>query len=54
MRHAVEFRSEAWYVPAVCDAHGAAFCEHDLVRAAPDGGLRYLRFHGASGKYRGR
>ena len=58
--HAVEFRSAAWYVDEVCDvldAHGAAFCEHDLVDARPPritGGYRYLRFHGATGKYRGR
>jgi uncharacterized protein YecE (DUF72 family) len=60
LRHAVEFRSAAWYVDAVCDvldAHGAAFCEHDLVAARPPrltGGFRYLRFHGATGKYSGR
>jgi uncharacterized protein YecE (DUF72 family) len=60
LRHAVEFRSAAWYVDPVCDvldAHGAAFCEHDLVAARPPrltGGFRYLRFHGATGKYRGR
>lgn len=60
LRHAVEFRSPAWYVDPVCDvldAHGAAFCEHDLVAARPPrltGGFRYLRFHGATGKYRGR
>src|SRR5437764_1492749 len=38
-------------------AHGAAFCEHDLVAVKPPritGGFRYLRFHGATGKYRGR
>ena len=60
LRHAVEFRSAAWYVDSVCDvldAHGAAFCEHDLVAPRPPrmtGGFRYLRFHGATGKYRGR
>jgi uncharacterized protein YecE (DUF72 family) len=60
LRHAVEFRGAAWYVDAVCDvldAHGAAFCEHDLVAARPPrltGGFRYLRSHGATGKYRGR
>jgi uncharacterized protein YecE (DUF72 family) len=59
-RHAVEFRSAAWYTEEVCrvlDAHGAAFCEHDLVAARPPrltGGFRYLRFHGATGKYAGR
>lgn len=60
VRHAVEFRSDAWYTREVCDAldeQRAAFCEHDLVPARPPrvtGGFRYLRFHGATGKYRGR
>jgi len=60
LRHAVEFRSASWYVEPVCavlDAYGAAFCEHDLVPLRPPrltGGFRYLRFHGATGKYRGR
>jgi len=60
VRQVVEFRSEAWYVDEICDvldAHRAAFCEHDLVAARPPrftGGLRYLRFHGATGKYQGR
>jgi uncharacterized protein YecE (DUF72 family) len=60
VRQAVEFRSTAWYVPEVCDvldAYGAAFCEHDLVELRPPrptGKFRYLRFHGATGKYRGR
>jgi uncharacterized protein YecE (DUF72 family) len=60
LRHAVEFRSAAWYTPEICevlDAFGAAFCEHDLVARVPPrltGGFRYLRFHGATGKYRGR
>jgi uncharacterized protein YecE (DUF72 family) len=59
-RHAVEFRDPAWYTEATCDvldAHGAAFCEHDLVARAPPrptGGFRYVRFHGATGKYSGR
>lgn len=60
LRHAVEFRSASWYSPEICDvldAHGTAFCEHDLVDLRPPrltGGFRYLRFHGATGKYRGR
>ncbi len=60
LRHAFEFRSDAWYTGEICDlldAHGAAFCEHDLLAASPPrltGGFRYLRFHGATGKYRGR
>ena len=60
LRHAFEFRDESWYQPAVCDlldAHGTAFCEHDLVGRPPPrltGDFRYLRFHGHTGKYRGR
>lgn len=57
---AVEFRSERWYTREVCavlDRRGAAFCEHDLVEARPPrltGAFRYLRFHGATGRYQGR
>ncbi len=60
VRHAFEFRNEAWYAEAVCallDRHGAAFCEHDLVEARPPrltGGFRYLRFHGTTARYGGR
>ena len=60
LRHALEFRSAGWYTEEVCavlESHGAAFCEHDLVQLRPPrptGGFRYLRFHGATGKYRGR
>lgn len=59
-KYAFEFRSDAWYRADICDLldeYGAAFCEHDLVAVAPPritGGFRYLRFHGATGKYRGR
>jgi uncharacterized protein YecE (DUF72 family) len=59
-RHALEFRSASWYADEVCavlEGYGAAFCEHDLVALKPPrltGGFRYLRFHGATGKYRGR
>jgi len=57
---ALEFRSASWYADEVCavlEGYGAAFCEHDLVALKPPrltGGFRYLRFHGATGKYRGR
>jgi uncharacterized protein YecE (DUF72 family) len=60
VRHAVEFRSADWYIDEVADlldARGAALCEHDLVARPPPrrtGGFRYLRFHGATGKYQGR
>src|SRR2546430_13851162 len=60
VRHAVEVRSAAWYTDECCellDRYGTAFCEHDLVDRQPPaytGRFRYLRFHGATGKYRGR
>jgi uncharacterized protein YecE (DUF72 family) len=60
VRHAVEFRDASWYSEAICDildAHGAAFCEHDLVDRRPPrltGAFRYIRFHGHTGKYQGR
>ncbi len=60
VRQAFEFRAEGWYadeIADVLDRHGAAFCEHDYVKKPiprPTGGFRYLRFHGATGKYDGR
>jgi uncharacterized protein YecE (DUF72 family) len=60
VRYAVEFREPSWYLDETCavlDAHGAAFCEHDLVPLSPPrltGGFRYLRFHGAGARYGGR
>jgi uncharacterized protein YecE (DUF72 family) len=60
VRYAVEFREPSWYLPETCavlEAHGAAFCEHDLVPLPPPrltGGFRYLRFHGAGARYGGR
>jgi len=59
VRHAVEFRSDAWYTDEICDVldtYGAAFCEHDAVDRQPPrytGGWRYIRFHGAQSRYRG-
>ena len=59
-KHVVELRDREWYSTKTCsvlDAHGVAFCEHDLVDVAPPGhtgGFRYVRFHGKTGKYRGR
>ncbi len=59
-RHAVEFRDPDWYAEETCDVldrRGAAFCEHDLVARRPPrltGAFRYVRFHGATGKYAGR
>lgn len=60
LTHVFEFRSVEWYTKQTADlldAFGAAFCEHDLVDRRPPrvtGGLRYLRFHGATAKYGGR
>jgi uncharacterized protein YecE (DUF72 family) len=60
LKHAFEFRDEAWYTAGICDLledYGAAFCEHDLVARRPPrltGGFRYLRFHGTTGHYSGR
>lgn len=60
VRHAVEFRTPAWYTDEVCDLldrYHVAFCEHDLVDRPPPrftGSFRYLRFHGFTGKYQGR
>jgi uncharacterized protein YecE (DUF72 family) len=60
VRYAVEFREPSWYLDETCavlDAHGVAFCEHDLVPLPPPrptGGFRYLRFHGAGARYGGR
>ncbi|WP_373046527.1 DUF72 domain-containing protein [Vulgatibacter sp.] len=58
-RHVFEFRDAAWYTAAICDlldAYGAAFCEHDLVAKKPPrhtGNFRYVRYHGATGRYGG-
>jgi uncharacterized protein YecE (DUF72 family) len=60
VQHVFEFRDAAWYheeVLAVLEGHGAGLCEHDLVPVRPPrptGGLRYLRFHGATARYAGR
>ena len=45
VRHAVEFREPSWYLEETCavlDAHGAAFCEHDLVPLLPSPAHRRL------------
>ncbi|MDH7599999.1 MAG: DUF72 domain-containing protein [Sedimentisphaerales bacterium] len=56
----VEFRHKSWYVDAVFDMlqrHGAGFCVHDMAGSVSPrlciSGLIYLRFHGATGRYRG-
>ena len=58
--HAIEFRERSWYHPdvyaALADAR-VALCLHDMPGSAtkpdPIGPFVYVRFHGASGKYRG-
>ncbi len=61
LTHVLEFREESWMteeVLALLDAHGAAFCAHDMpgmkVPRWASGKAAYVRFHGAAGKYRGR
>ena len=56
-----EFRDASWYVPetfALLERHGASFCAHDMAGSASEriavGPIAYVRFHGATGKYRGR
>jgi uncharacterized protein YecE (DUF72 family) len=56
-----EFRHKSWYVPetyALLDRHGASFCAHDMKGSASErisvGRIAYIRFHGGTGKYRGR
>jgi len=56
-----EFREPSWYVPetfALLDRYGASFCVHDMAGSASGriavGPVAYVRFHGATGKYRGR
>ncbi|HEX5070525.1 MAG TPA: DUF72 domain-containing protein [Vicinamibacterales bacterium] len=58
-RHAIEFRDPSWYrddVFRAIDRAGAAVCWHDMAGSAIDespGQFVYVRFHGATGKYRG-
>jgi uncharacterized protein YecE (DUF72 family) len=58
-RHVIEFRDPSWYRPDVLrliDGAGAAICWHDMPGseiADPPGRFVYVRFHGATGKYRG-
>jgi len=61
LEHVVEFRNGDWYaddVLALLDAHGVGFVVHDLIGLASprwaSGRTAYVRFHGTSGKYRGR
>ena len=59
-RQAIEFRDRSWYRPdimGVLDQVGVALCLHDMpgsaTRPEPVGPFVYVRFHGATGKYRG-
>lgn len=61
LTHVLEFRDESWMtedVLALLDAHGVAFCTHDMpglkVPRWASGKAAYVRFHGGTGKYRGR
>jgi len=59
-RQAIEFRDASWYRPEVfglLDRAHVALCLHDMpgsaTRPDPLGPFVYVRFHGATGKYRG-
>lgn len=59
--HVFEFREPSWMAEEVLDlldAHGIAYCAHDMIgMKAPrraTGPAAYVRFHGGTGKYRGR
>jgi uncharacterized protein YecE (DUF72 family) len=59
-RQAIEFRDPSWYhadVYEVLVEGGVSLCLHDMPGSAtkpePVGSFIYVRFHGASGKYRG-
>jgi uncharacterized protein YecE (DUF72 family) len=61
LEHVVEFRCADWYaeeVLALLDRNAVGFVVHDLVGLASprwaSGRTAYVRFHGTSGKYRGR
>jgi uncharacterized protein YecE (DUF72 family) len=61
LEYVVEFRHRSWYddnVLALLDRHGAGFVSHDLMGLQSprwaSGHTAYIRFHGTSGKYRGR
>ncbi len=61
LEHVFEFRSSDWYAEEVLDLldrHGVGFVVHDMAGSATpmwaSGRTAYVRFHGTSGKYRGR
>lgn len=60
VRHVVEFRDPSWYAPsirALMDRHRVSMCLHDMPGSATGkarvGPIVYVRFHGATSKYRG-
>ncbi|MDT9597469.1 DUF72 domain-containing protein [Sphingosinicella rhizophila] len=59
--HVFEFREKSWVCEeslALLGAHHISFCVHDMPGSATprwaSGPIAYLRFHGGTGKYRGR
>ena len=59
--HVFEFREKSWVteqVLALLDVRGISFCAHDMRGLATprwaSGPVAYVRFHGGTGKYRGR
>ena len=57
---AIEFRDPSWYAADIGDLleqHNVARCLHDMPGSAttprPLGPFAYVRFHGATAKYRG-
>jgi uncharacterized protein YecE (DUF72 family) len=60
VRHSLEVRNPAWYVPEVFDrlrAHDVALCLHDKAGSESPrlstASFVYVRFHGPTGLYRG-
>ena len=61
LTHVFEFREPSWMeeqVLGLLNAHGISYCAHDMKgMSAPreaTGPIAYVRFHGGTGKYRGR
>jgi uncharacterized protein YecE (DUF72 family) len=61
LEQVVEFRHKSWYdeeVLALLNGHGVGFVTHDLIDLKSprwaSGRTAYVRFHGTTGKYRGR
>jgi uncharacterized protein YecE (DUF72 family) len=60
VRHVIEFREPSWYADDVLrllERHRVSLCVHDMRGSATGrlriGPVRYVRFHGASGRYNG-